>query len=269
VTILPAPPGAGVTFVRSDACETDNRIAARGDAVADTRLCTTLGNAAGVTISTVEHLLAAFSALAIDNAIVKLDAPEMPIMDGSCQPFVRALDRAGRAMQNAARAYIEIIEPIEVADGDKRARLMPADRFEIAFEIDFDSSAIGRQVIDLAIDEASFRAELADCRTFGFLHDVEALRAAGLARGGGLENAVVIEGARVLNPEGLRRPDECVRHKAIDALGDLFLLGAPVIGRYEGLYAGHGLNNALVRAVMARPTAWRFTQARQEFAVAV
>jgi UDP-3-O-[3-hydroxymyristoyl] N-acetylglucosamine deacetylase len=183
--------------------------------------------------------------------------------------LIRAFDRAGRAPQPASRRYIEILSPVEVGDGEKRARLLPADRFEIAFEIAFDNPAIGHQGIDLAVDEATFRRELADCRTFGFLHEVEALRAAGLARGGGLDNAVVIEGARVLNPEGLRRPDECVRHKALDAIGDLYLLGAPLIGRYEGRYAGHGLNNALVRAVMQRPDAWRYASAPRDFAVAV
>jgi UDP-3-O-[3-hydroxymyristoyl] N-acetylglucosamine deacetylase len=153
--------------------------------------------------------------------------------------------------------------------GDKLASLSPSDRFEVAFEIAFDSKAIGRQRVDLTVDEESFRAELSDCRTFGFVRDVEALRAIGLARGGSMENAVVIDGDRVLNPEGLRRPDEFVRHKALDAVGDLYVLGAPIIGRFEGVLAGHGLNNAIVRALIANPAAWRMRLHSVELAQAV
>jgi len=195
--------------------------------------------------------------LGVDNAVVELDGPEMPIMDGSSLPFLRVLDRAGRRQQQAPRRYIEILQTVEIADGDKRAALKPSDGFEVAFEIRFDSAAIRTQSVDLVMDEQAFRDELADCRTFGFVHEVEALRAMGLARGGSMENAVVIDGDRVLNPEGLRRPDEFVRHKALDAIGDLFVLGAPILGRFEGVLAGHSLNNALVRALAARPDAWR------------
>jgi UDP-3-O-[3-hydroxymyristoyl] N-acetylglucosamine deacetylase len=184
-------------------------------------------------------------------------------MDGSSAPFIAALDKAGRRPQGAPRRYLEILDTVEVVEDDKRVTLSPADRFELAFEILFDSPAIGRQRVDLAVDEASFRRELADCRTFGFFHEVEALRAAGFARGGSLDNVVVIENDAVLNPGGLRRPDEFVRHKALDAVGDLYLLGAPLIGRYEGIYAGHGLNNAVVRALLDRPDAWRLTAAPQ------
>jgi len=257
VAVRPAPAGAGVVFVRTDVADRDNRVPVSAEAVCKTQLGTVIGNAAGVTVATIEHLMAALVMLGIDNAVVEIDGPEMPIMDGSSLPFLRVLDRAGRREQDAPRRYIEILETVEVVDGDKRAALKPADRFEVAFTIRFDSAAIGTQAIDLPMDETAFRAELADCRTFGFLHEVEALRAMGLARGGSMENAVVIEGDRVLNPEGLRRSDEFVRHKALDAIGDLFVLGAPVIGRFEGELAGHGINNALVRALMARPAAWR------------
>jgi UDP-3-O-[3-hydroxymyristoyl] N-acetylglucosamine deacetylase len=201
--------------------------------------------------------------------VVELDGPEVPIMDGSSEPFVQILDRAGRRKQEAARRYIEILDTVVVEDGDKFASLSPSDRFEVAFEIAFASKAIGRQRVDLTIDEESFRAELSDCRTFGFVRDVEALRAIGLARGGSMENAVVIDGDRVLNPEGLRRPDEFVRHKALDAVGDLYVLGAPIIGRFEGVLAGHGLNNAIVRALMANPAAWRVRAHSVELAEAV
>jgi UDP-3-O-[3-hydroxymyristoyl] N-acetylglucosamine deacetylase len=269
VSIRPAPAGAGISFVRSDITGRDNRIDALGDQVVQTRMETVIGNAAGASVATIEHLMAALCALGVDNALIELDGPEVPILDGSAAPFVEILDRAGLRRQEAPRRYIEITQPVEVTDGDKRAALLPADRFEMAFEIAFDSAAVGRQTLEIAVDETSFRTELADARTFGFAHEVEALRAAGLARGGSLENVVVIDGERVLNPEGLRRPDEFVRHKALDAIGDLYLLGAPLIARFEGRYAGHGLNNALVRAVMASPECWRERVAAEALAEAV
>lgn len=190
-------------------------------------------------------------------------------MDGSAEPFVRLIDRAGRRRQETPRQAIEILEPVEVVQGDKRAALVPAPRFELAVEIAFDSAAIGRQRLDLAVTEASFRSGLAGCRTFGFLHEVEALRRAGLIRGGGLENAIVIDGDAVLNPEGLKRSDEFVRHKAVDAIGDLATLGAPLIGRYEGRYAGHAMNNALARALLDRPEAFRLRPLSPALAEAV
>ena len=257
VSVRPAAPDAGVVFVRTDVRDADNRVPVSGEAVCRTQLGTVITNAAGVTVSTIEHLMAAFAMLGVDNAVVELDGPEMPIMDGSSASFVRVLDRAGLRPQEAPRRFIEILETVEVVDGDKRAALKPADGFEVAFEIRFGSAAIGRQAIDMPMDEAAFRAELADCRTFGFAHEVEALRAMGLARGGSMDNCIVVDGDRVLNPEGLRRPDEFVRHKALDAIGDLYVLGGPILGRFEGELAGHALNNALVRALLARPDAWR------------
>jgi UDP-3-O-[3-hydroxymyristoyl] N-acetylglucosamine deacetylase len=269
VSCRPAPVDTGVVFVRTDVVDRDNRVPATGQAVTKTQLGTVIENAAGVSVSTIEHLMAALVMSGVDNAVVELDGPEMPIMDGSSLPFIHILDRAGVREQDAPRRYIEILAPIEVVDGDKRASLTPADGFEVAFEIAFSSAAIGRQRVDLPMNPRAFRDELADCRTFGFLHEVEALRAIGLARGGSLENAVVIEGDRILNPEGLRRPDEFVRHKALDAIGDLYVLGAPVLGRFEGVLAGHGLNNQLVRALLAKPGAWRWRTFVPELAQAV
>ena len=269
VNVRPAPAHSGIVFVRTDVRDRDNVVPATGEAVCKTQLGTVIGNAAGVTVATIEHLMAAFAMLGVDNALVELDGPEMPIMDGSSLPFIRVLDRAGLSPQQAARDYIEILDTVEVVDGDKRASLTPADGFEMAFEIVFDTTAIGRQSVDLAMDEQAFREELADCRTFGFLRDVEALRASGLARGGSMDNCVVIDGDRVLNPEGLRRPDEFVRHKALDAIGDLYTLGGPILGRFEGVCAGHSLNNALVRALLARPDAWRVRTLVEELREAV
>ena len=268
VAVRPAAVDAGVLFVRTDVTDRDNRVPVTADAVCQTQLGTVINNAADVRVSTIEHLMAALAALAIDNCIVELDGPEVPIMDGSSEPFVQILDRAGRRRQDAHRRYIEILAPIVVEDGDKLASLTPSDGFEVAFEIDFTSQAIGHQRVDLVIDEDSFREELSNCRTFGFVRDVEALRAIGLARGGSMDNAVVIDGDRILNPEGLRRPDEFVRHKALDAIGDLYVLGSPIIGRFEGVLAGHGLNNAVVRALLANPAAWRMRTLAMELAQA-
>jgi UDP-3-O-[3-hydroxymyristoyl] N-acetylglucosamine deacetylase len=266
VAVRPAGPDSGVVFVRTDVTDRDNRVPASPEAVCKTQLGTVVGNADGVTVSTIEHLMSAMVMLGVDNAVVELDGPEMPIMDGSAEPFVRLLDRAGRRPQAAPRRFLRVLAPVEVRDGAKRAALLPSHRFEVAFEIAFPTAVIGRQQVDLPMDEYAFRRELADCRTFGFAHEVEALRSMGLARGGSLDNAVVIEGDRILNPDGLRRRDEFVRHKALDAIGDLYVLGAPVIGRYEGELAGHELNNRLVRALEADPTTWRLITMVDEIA---
>jgi UDP-3-O-[3-hydroxymyristoyl] N-acetylglucosamine deacetylase len=257
LSVRPAPVGTGIVFVRSDVTDRDNRIPVSGEAVVDARLNTMIANAAGVRLSTIEHLMAAFAALGVSNAVVEVDGPELPILDGSALNFVQLLDRAGFRRQEAPVRYIEILKPIRVGDGDKSAALLPCDRYEMRFEIDFPSAAIGNQVVDFVVDEPTFRAEIMAARTFGFAHEVEALRRAGLARGGSLENAVVIDGDQILNPGGLRMEREFVKHKALDAIGDLYVLGAPLLGRYEGVKAGHALNNLLVRELLASPQAWR------------
>ena len=257
LSIRPAPAGHGVVFVRADVRDRDNRVPVSGEAVVDARLNTTIANAEGVTVSTIEHLMAALAALGVSNAVIELDGPELPIMDGSALPFVQLLDRAGFRRQETPQRFIEVLEPIEVVEGDKWARLTPCDRYEMAFEIDFDSAAIGNQRVDFVVDEQTFRDEICAARTFGFAHEVEALRRAGLARGGSLENAVVIDGDAILTPGGLRMEREFVRHKALDAIGDLYVLGAPLLARYEGFKGGHALNNKLVRELLARPEAWR------------
>ncbi|WP_396592755.1 UDP-3-O-acyl-N-acetylglucosamine deacetylase [Brevundimonas sp. R86498] len=257
LAIRPASTGTGIVFVRTDITDRDNRIVVSGDAVVDARLNTMIENGAGVRLSTIEHLMAAFCALGISNVVVEVDGPELPILDGSALPFVQLLDRAGFRRQEAPVRYVEILEPIHVTDGDKHAALYPCDRYEMRFEIDFASPVVGNQVIDFVVDEQTFRDEIMSARTFGFAHEVEALRQAGLARGGSLENAVVIDGDEILNPGGLRMEREFVRHKALDAIGDLYVLGAPLLGRYEGYKAGHAVNNLLVRAMLAAPHAWR------------
>ncbi|WP_374275270.1 UDP-3-O-acyl-N-acetylglucosamine deacetylase [Brevundimonas sp.] len=268
LAIRPAAPGSGITFVRTDVRDHDNRIPVSGEAVVDARLNTMIENAAGVRLSTIEHLMAAFAALGVSNAVVEVDGPELPILDGSALPFVQLLDRAGFRGQDAFQRVIEILEPIRVEEGDKSAALLPCDRYEMRFEIDFPTPVIGNQVVDFVVDERTFRHEIMAARTFGFAHEVEALRQAGLARGGSLENAVVIDGDVILNPGGLRMEREFVRHKALDAIGDLYVLGAPLLGRYEGVKAGHALNNQLVRALLANPQAWRIVTRAPELALA-
>ncbi len=257
LAVRPAPVGTGIVFVRTDVTDRDNRIPVSGEAVVDARLNTMIENAAGVRLSTIEHLMAAFAALGVSNAVVEVDGPELPILDGSALQFVQLLDRAGFRRQEAPVRYIEILEPIRVEEGDKSAVLLPCDRYEMRFEIDFPTPVIGNQVVDFVVDEDTFRTEIMAARTFGFAHEVEALRKAGLARGGSLENAVVIDGDQILNPGGLRMEREFVKHKALDAIGDLYVLGAPLLGRYEGVKAGHAINNLLVRELLANPQAWR------------
>ncbi|MBJ7448315.1 MAG: UDP-3-O-acyl-N-acetylglucosamine deacetylase [Brevundimonas sp.] len=268
LAVRPGAEGTGIVFVRTDITDRDNRIPVSGEAVVDARLNTMIENAAGVRLSTIEHMMAAFAALGISNAVIEVDGPELPILDGSALPFVQLLDRAGFRRQSAPVRYIEILEPIRVQDGDKSATLLPCDRYEMRFEIDFPTPVIGNQVVDFVVDEDTFRTEIMAARTFGFAHEVEALRRAGLARGGSLENALVIDGDQILNPGGLRMEREFVRHKALDAIGDLYVLGAPLLGRYEGVKAGHAINNLLVRELLANPQAWREVTRVPELAMA-
>lgn len=261
MTIRPAAEDHGIVFHRTDL---GAYLPARFDHVADTRLCTLLADPANpaVRIGTVEHLMAALAGLGIDNALVEVDAPELPILDGSAQSLVFLLDCAGRQAQGAARRVIQILRPVRVAEGDSFAELRPAARgFELTVAIDFSAAAIGRQAYSCELTPEHFRDEIASARTFTQLSEIDALRRAGLAQGGSLDNAIVVDGARVLNPGGLRSPDEFVRHKLLDVVGDLALAGAPIQGRFVGHRMGHALNNKLLRAVMADTSAWRFTTA--------
>ena len=255
LVLRPAPVGHGIVFQRSDIPGAAGRIPARWDAVQSARLCTLIGNASGATVSTVEHVMAALAGTGVHNALVEVDGPEAPILDGSAAPIARAILTAGLRAQGAPVRVLRIRETVEVSAGAATARLDPAEGMHIAFAIDFPVPAIGRQAHALDMANGAFLRDLSDCRTFALAAEIEALRAAGLARGGSLANAVVFDGDRVLNPGGLRRPDEPVRHKMLDALGDLALAGGPILGRYTGDRAGHALTNALLRAVFARPAA--------------
>jgi UDP-3-O-[3-hydroxymyristoyl] N-acetylglucosamine deacetylase len=262
--LRPAEADQGIVFRRTDL---GRDIPALFDQVADTRLATVLADSADPTVrvSTVEHLMAAFMGCGIDNALVEIDGPELPALDGSAANLVFLIDCAGIVAQDVPRQMIEVLRPVRVADGDAYAELSPARRMrgglEMTLSIDFAAKAIGQQALSVRLDPDSFRQELARARTFALAEDIERLRAAGLARGGTLDNAVVVDAARVLNPGGLRMQDEFVRHKLLDAVGDLALVGAGLHARFVAHRSGHGLNNQLLRALMADETAWRMRSA--------
>ena len=256
--LRPAAPGAGIAFLRSDL---GIRIPARAEHVADTRLCTALAapGAPQARIGTVEHVMAALAGAGVDDAVVAVDGPEVPILDGSAEPFLFLIGCAGLIEHDAPRPVLRVLREIRVADADGAwAALspLPGGGFEAALEIDFPGTAIGMQRGALRLGPASFRREVARARTFTLAEDVARLRAAGLAQGGSLDNAVVVDGPLVLNPGGLRMADEFVRHKLLDVVGDLALAGHPIAGRFEGARSGHALNNRLLRALLADGTAW-------------
>jgi len=257
MTLCPAAPDTGIVFRRTDRDGAD--VAARWHNVAEQPLCTRIDDGSGGSVSTIEHLMAALAGLEIDNAVIEIDGPEVPVMDGSAAPFVFLIECAGIVEQDAPRRAIRVLKPVRVGEGSKSAALTPDDGFLMSFDIDFASDAISRQDITIAIDPDSFKSHISRARTFGFLHEVDQLRAAGLARGGSLDNAVVISGNEVLNREGLRYVDEFVRHKVLDALGDLYLAGAPIVGHFHGVRSGHALNQQLLRALFADPSAWCYT----------
>jgi UDP-3-O-[3-hydroxymyristoyl] N-acetylglucosamine deacetylase len=256
LTVHPAPAETGIWFCRTDIHDRDAMVPANWEAVIPTPLCTQIGNASGVTVSTIEHLMAALAGCGLTNALIHLDGPEVPILDGSAAPFVKGIMTAGLRRQDAPLHALCILDTIEVRDGLAVARLTPADMPEIAFHIDFPDAVIGRQDLTLPMANGAFVRELSDCRTFCRQDDVDAMRARGQALGGTLLNAVVVDGDRILSPGGLRRADEMVRHKMLDAMGDLALAGLPILGRYTGIRAGHSLTNRLLREVFARPDAY-------------
>lgn len=256
LVICPASAEYGIWFRRVDITDTNNLVPALYDSVNDTQMCTRLANEGGVEVSTVEHLMAALAGTGIQNALIEIDGPEVPIMDGSSAPFVRAILAAGVQSQDAPIRAIRILKEVSIQFDDTIATLQPSDTFEIDFFIDFDDAAIGKQQKTLEMTNGAFVHELSDCRTFCMRKDVEAMQAIGLAQGGGLDNAIVIDNGMVLNPDGLRRTDEFVRHKMLDALGDLALAGAPILGKYTGIKAGHRATNMLLHELFSTPGAW-------------
>lgn len=261
LTVRPASAGCGIWFKRTDILVGDAMIPARWDAVEQTALCTRIHNEAGVEVSTIEHLMAALAGCGIHNALIEIDAPEVPILDGSSAEFVRGFLKAGIVNQRMSVWAIEVLKIVKVTRGDAVAELSPSDEMRIDFHIDFVDEAIGQQTKAMTLSNGSFVRELCDSRTFCRQADVEAMQANGLALGGNpAENAVVFDGAKVQAQGGLRHADEPVRHKMLDALGDLYLAGAPLLARYRGHRAGHALTNELLRALFADPEAWRLVE---------
>ena len=254
--VCPAAPDTGIVFRRIDVEPKSRDIRARFDNVVDTRLCTKIANEQGISVSTIEHLMAALAGCEIDNAIVELNAGEVPVMDGSSGPFVKLFEEIGFVEQGLPRRIVRVLRSVTVRDGHKFLTITPSDAPSIKLEIDFECLKIGRQARHMPINKDVFLSEIANSRTFGFLDEVEALQAAGLAQGGSLDNAVVLSNGEVLNEGGLRHHDEFVRHKILDCLGDLYLAGAPVLGQVTGSCSGHALNNALLRALLEDETAW-------------
>lgn len=260
MTVRPASANHGIWFRRTDVIGRDAMVPAVWSAVTPSRLCTVVENAAGISVSTIEHIMAALAGCGLHNALIEINGSEVPILDGSSQPFVAAILGRGMRDLDVPVVCIEILEPVEVREGVAIARLEPAAALEIDFSIDFSDQAIGYQHKRLSMANGSFVRELSDCRTFCRQADVDAMRASGLALGGTYENAVVVDGAQILSPGGFRRKDEAVRHKMLDALGDLALAGSPILGRYTGYRAGHAMTNKLLRALFARPDAFRIVE---------
>jgi UDP-3-O-[3-hydroxymyristoyl] N-acetylglucosamine deacetylase len=265
LTLRPARANTGIVFVRTDAAGQGRRLPALWNHVEVSPLNTRLTEG-DVSVSTIEHLMAALSGCGVHNAIVEIDGPEVPIMDGSSADFVRGIVSTGLTRLSAPLLAIEILDEVRASHGDAWATLRPATSLQIDFEIDFADAAIGHQQKTLNMANGSFVRELCDSRTFCRNADVEYMRAHGLALGGTLENAVVVDGAEVLTPGGLRHADEAVRHKMLDALGDLYTAGRPILGRYTGHKAGHNLTNALLHALFANPAAWRLVTCDHQIA---
>ena len=257
IVLRPAPTGTGLVFIRSDITDRDNRIDVKPDAVTGVKNCTTLSNAAGVKVATIEHLLAALAASGIDNLYIDIDGEELPALDGSAEPFLELIEQVGIELQAAPRRYVKVLETIEVKIGDSFAKIEPCDNLELDVTIEFDDDAIGKQRVEIVPNVRDFRERLASARTFARLHEVAALKEAGLSKGGSLDNAVIVDGDKILNPEGLRFSDEFVRHKALDLLGDLYL-GGPILGRVTTVKGGHAINHQLLMKLYAHSNSWKF-----------
>jgi UDP-3-O-[3-hydroxymyristoyl] N-acetylglucosamine deacetylase len=257
LTLHPAEADTGIVFERTDLPLQSRVVQATWDKVVDTRLCTAIGNEHGATIGTIEHLMAALAGCHLDNARIEIDGPEVPAMDGSSAPFVFLVECGGLAELNAPRRAIEVLKPISVSDRGRTATLLPHDCFAVSCEIEFDDPAVAHQILNVSLRNGTFKSEVCRARTFGFAEDVDRLRAAGLALGGSMDNAIVIRDGVILNEEGLRYDDEFVRHKVLDSIGDLYLAGGPILGQFSGHRSGHEINNLVLRTLFADETAWR------------
>lgn len=265
LTMHPADPDTGIRFIRTEIDGGQHReIIADMEAVTATEFATVLGDASGPLVSTAEHVLAALCGLGVDNAVIEVDGPEAPIMDGSAAPFVAAIDRVGLEMLDEVRRCIQVLKPVRVALGNAYGEILPNPRgFRVEAEVAFDHQLIGRQFFAIDVRPDTFRREVARARTFGFMRDVTSLWKAGYALGASLENTLVVAEARILNPEGTRFPDEFVRHKVLDAIGDLALAGAPLLATYRSVRGGHKLNHAVLCALMSDTSAWTWSEPDQ------
>ncbi|NPU09541.1 MULTISPECIES: UDP-3-O-acyl-N-acetylglucosamine deacetylase [Bradyrhizobium] len=261
LTIGPAPIDTGIVFLRTGLDGADREVQAAFGSVIATELATVLGDRQGPLVSTAEHILAALRGMGVDNALIEVDGPEVPIMDGSAAPFVAAIDQAGIINQSAPRRYIQVLKPVQVTMGSSMGELRPYNAgFRVEVEVDFSNAVIGRQAYHFELNPERFRREIARARTFGFMSDVSRLWNAGFALGSSFDNTLVFDEERLLNPEGLRYADECARHKVLDAIGDLALAGLPMLGTYRSVRGGHKLNHAVLTALMADRTAWRLVE---------
>jgi UDP-3-O-[3-hydroxymyristoyl] N-acetylglucosamine deacetylase len=259
LSLLPAPSNTGIIFERTDLPADQSRIEAKWDNVADTRLCSVIANKTGASVGTVEHVMAALAGAYIDNAEVHISGPELPIMDGSSAPFSALIEAAGKEAQTTPRRYLKVLREVRVTEGDKWATLTPATIPSFAAEVNYPNPVIGRQSFAITLMNGNFVHELAAARTFALREEVDKMQALGLAKGGSLENAIVVDGTKILNKGGLRHADEFVRHKLLDAVGDLALAGHPILGAYNAYKGGHGLNNKLLHALFAESSNYSLT----------
>lgn len=259
MVVKPAEENTGINFVRKDVSRVDNLIPAHWSNVADTTLSTVLANQDGVRVGTVEHLMAALLGCGVDNALIELDGPEVPIMDGSAAPFVSVIEKVGTVDQSVCRKALWIHRPVEVRQGDKYSILMPSNTPRITVEIDFEESVVGSQTHSVSLVNEAFRNDIAHARTFGFASDIKQLKHQGLAKGGSIKNAILVDGDRIINEEGLRYRNEFVRHKILDVIGDLALIGVPLIGHLYARKPGHKLNHMLIKQLLAVPDTWSFS----------
>lgn len=256
--LIPAEENHGIVFIRTDIIEGDNVIPARWDSVVDTQLCTVIGNDNGVRVGTIEHLMSALRGCGVDNLIVEIDGGEVPAMDGSAMPFVEVIENVGVKAQSLPKRAIRVLKEICVEDNGKSVTLKPDEACVFAGEIEFDHGDIGYQRFETQLVNGNFKHDIAQARTFGFLHEVEYMRAQGLALGGSLDNAIILDTDGVMNPSGLRFTNEFIRHKLLDAIGDLYLAGGHILGLYDGVKAGHAINNSILHALFASDENWEY-----------
>jgi UDP-3-O-[3-hydroxymyristoyl] N-acetylglucosamine deacetylase len=258
MTLHPAPADTGIRFLRTD-LPGSTPVLARYDQVSDTMLCTTIEGDDGAKVATIEHLMAALAGCGVDNALVELDGPEVPVMDGSSAPFVFLIECASLVEQDAPRRWIRVLKPVSIRDGERTVSLTPGNGFSVSFEIDFAGTLVSKQSYFADLRDGTFKTDLCRARTFGFASDADKLRSLGLALGGSLDNAVVVDNDQVLNEEGLRYDDEFVRHKVLDSIGDLYLAGGPIQGHFTGERSGHSLNNQLLKTLFDDEASWCYT----------